>query len=102
MSEGRQSDPQVRIGELQKRRNDIDGEIARILAGDIPLLDDTGLKDRFQQFLQLARELLTDFREEEHNFRTLDRRVRERIALWDVPKGRCSQRSWVSTMPFLQ
>lgn len=87
MSEGSQSDPQVRIGELQKRRNDIDGEIARILAGDIPLLDDTGLKDRFQQFLQLARELLTDFREVEHNFRTLDRRVRERIALWDGAKG---------------
>lgn len=87
MSEGSQSDPQVRIGELQKRRNDIDAEIARILAGDIPLLDDTGLKDRFQQFLQLARELLTDFREVEHNFRTLDRRVRERIALWDGAKG---------------
>lgn len=87
MSEGSQADPQVRIAELQKRRNDIDAEIARILAGDIPLLDDTGLKDRFQQFLQLARELLTDFREVEHNFRTLDRRVRERIALWDGAKG---------------
>jgi flagellar motility protein MotE (MotC chaperone) len=87
MSEGSQTDPQVRIAELQKRRSEIDGEIARILAGDIPLLDDTGLKDRFQQFLQLARELLTDFREVEHNFRTLDRRVRERIALWEGAKG---------------
>ena len=87
MSEGSQTDPQVRIAELQKRRSDIDSEIARILAGDIPLLDDTGLKDRFQQFLQLARELLTDFREVEHNFRTLDRRVRERIALWEGAKG---------------
>lgn len=87
MSEGSQTDPQVRIAELQKRRSDIDAEIARILAGDIPLLDDTALKDRFQQFLQLARELLTDFREVEHNFRTLDRRVRERIALWEGAKG---------------
>ncbi len=87
MSEGSQTDPQVRIAELQKRRDDIDAEIARILTGDIPLLDDTGLKDRFQQFLQLARELLTDFREVEHNFRTLDRRVRERIALWEGAKG---------------
>ena len=87
MSEGSQTDSQVRIAELQKRRNDIDAEIARILAGDIPLLDDTALKDRFQQFLQLARELLTDFREVEHNFRTLDRRVRERIALWEGAKG---------------
>ena len=87
MSEGSQTDPQVRIDELQKRRNDIDAEIARILTGDIPLLDDTALKDRFQQFLQLARELLTDFREVEHNFRALDRRVRERIALWEGAKG---------------
>jgi flagellar motility protein MotE (MotC chaperone) len=87
MSEGSQTDPQVRIVELQKRRSDIDGEIARILAGDIPLLDETALKDRFQQFLHLARELLTDFRQVEHNFRTLDRRVRERIALWEGAKG---------------
>ncbi len=87
MNEGSQTDPQVRIAELQKRRSEIDAEIARILAGDIPLLDDTGLKDRFQQFLQLARELLTDFREVEHNFRTLDRKVRERIALWEGSKG---------------
>ncbi|MBV5307420.1 MAG: DUF3375 domain-containing protein [Desulfobulbaceae bacterium] len=87
MSEGSQTDPQVRIAELQKRRNDIDAEIARIMAGDIPLLDDTALKDRFQQFLQLARELLTDFREVEQNFRNLDRRVRERMALWEGAKG---------------
>lgn len=87
MSEGSQTDPQVRISELEKRRNDIDTEIARIQSGDIPLLDDTGLKDRFQQFVQLARELLSDFREVEHNFRTLDRRVRERVALWEGSKG---------------
>ena len=87
MSEGSQTDPHVRIAELQKRRSDIDAEISRILAGDIPLLEDTALKDRFQQFLQLARELLTDFREVEYNFRTLDRRVRERIALWEGAKG---------------
>lgn len=87
MSEGSQTDPRLRIAELQKRRDDIDNDIARILAGDIPLLDDTALKDRFQQFLQLARELLTDFREVEHNFRVLDRQVRERIALWDGAKG---------------
>jgi hypothetical protein len=31
--------------------------------------------------------LLTDFREVEHNFRQLDRRVRERIALWEGSKG---------------
>lgn len=87
MSEGSETDPQVRIAELHKRRDEIDAEIARVLAGDIPLLDDTALKDRFQQFMQLARELLTDFREVEQNFRGLDRRVRERIALWEGSKG---------------
>ena len=87
MSEGSESDPQARIAELHKRRDEIDAEIARVLAGDIPLLDDTALKDRFQQFMALARELLSDFREVEHNFRGLDRRVRERIALWEGAKG---------------
>ena len=87
MSEGSQTDPQTRIAELEKRRQAIDEEIARIAEGDIPLLDDTALKDRFQQFLQMARELLSDFREVEHNFRQLDREVRERIALWDGTKG---------------
>ncbi|MDP2787965.1 MAG: DUF3375 domain-containing protein [Pseudomonadota bacterium] len=87
MSEGSETDPQARIAELHKRRDEIDAEIARVVAGDMPLLDATGLKDRFQQFIQLARELLTDFREVEHNFRGLDRRVRERIALWQGSKG---------------
>jgi flagellar motility protein MotE (MotC chaperone) len=87
MSEGSEADPEKRIAELAKRRDEIDAEIARVLGGDVPLLDDTALKDRFQQFMQLARELLTDFREVEHNFRLLDRRVRERIALWEGAKG---------------
>lgn len=87
MSSGSQADPQARVAELQKRRAELDAEIARVLGGDIPLLDDTALKDRFQQFTNLARELLTDFREVEHNFRGLDRRVRERVALWEGGKG---------------
>ncbi|WP_407276519.1 DUF3375 domain-containing protein [Halothiobacillus sp. DCM-1] len=87
MSEGSEADPAKRIAELHKKRDDIDAEIARVLSGDVPLLDDTAVKDRFQQFMQGARELLTDFREVEHNFRQLDRRVRERIALWEGSKG---------------
>ncbi|MFZ2207960.1 MAG: DUF3375 domain-containing protein [Porticoccaceae bacterium] len=87
MSEGSEADPAKRVAELHKKRDEIDAEIARVMAGDVPLLDDTALKDRFQQFMQGARELLTDFREVEHNFRQLDRRVRERIALWEGSKG---------------
>jgi flagellar motility protein MotE (MotC chaperone) len=87
MSEGTETDPRVRVAELRKRRAEIDLEIKRILAGDVPLLDDTELKDRFQQFNQIARELLGDFRQVEQNFRTLDRRVREQIARWEGSKG---------------
>lgn len=54
MEEGSQTDPRLRIAELQKRRAEIDSEIARIESGDLPLLDDTSLKDRFQQFLQIG------------------------------------------------
>jgi hypothetical protein len=84
---GSDSDPERRIAELEQRRDAIEGEIARIKAGDLPLLEDTALKDRFQQFMFTARELLSDFREVEHNFRMLDRAVRERIALWEGGKG---------------
>ena len=87
ISEGSEADPARRIADLQKKRDEIDVEIARILAGDFELLDDAAIKDRFQQFMQGARELLSDFREVEHNFRQLDRRVRERITLWEGSKG---------------
>ncbi len=87
ISTGSETDPLVRIAELQRRRDEIDAENARVLEGDIPLLDNTALKDRFQQFMLISRELLSDFRQVEHNFRLLDRGVRERIALWEGGKG---------------
>jgi len=91
ISAGSETDPETRIADLRKRRADIDAEIARAEAGELTLLDDTALKDRFLQFTALARELLGDFREVEHNFRGLDRRVRERIALWEGGKGELLQ-----------
>lgn len=47
MSEGSEADPAKRIAELHKKRDDIDAEIARVLSGDVPLLDDTALKIGF-------------------------------------------------------
>ena len=43
MSEGSETDPQTRIAELQRRRDEIDAEIARVLSGDMPMLDDLSL-----------------------------------------------------------
>lgn len=87
ISAGTEADPAKRVDDLRRKRDEFDAEIARALAGEMPLLDDTAVKDRFLQFQQLARELLADFREVEHNFRQLDRRVREKIALWEGSKG---------------
>lgn len=87
ISAGTEGDPLKRAADLRKKREEIDAEIRRVLTGDVPLLDDTAVKDRFQQFQQIARELLADFREVEHNFRQLDRKVREKIALWEGSKG---------------
>lgn len=87
MCEGTETDPEARIAELRRRRDEIDAAIEGVRSGNFPLLDDTALRDRFQQFVQMARDLLTDFREVEQNFRVLDRRVRERITLWEGAKG---------------
>jgi flagellar motility protein MotE (MotC chaperone) len=87
MSEGSETDPAKRMKELERRREEIDVEIARVRRGEIPVLDDVGLKDRFQQVQQLVRSILTDFREVEQNIRQLDRQTRERIAAWAGSKG---------------
>jgi hypothetical protein len=51
------------------------------------MLDPSGVRDRYQQFAVMARQLLADFRQVEENFRTLDRRVREKLAGWQGSKG---------------
>jgi hypothetical protein len=92
MVEGSETEAEVRIAELEKRKTEIDREVERIQAGEMTLLDDTALKERFQQVNTLARELLGDFREVEYNFRQLDRDVRERIATWEGHKGALLER----------
>jgi flagellar motility protein MotE (MotC chaperone) len=84
---GAEADPTTRLAELRRRREEIDREIARVEQGDVPVLDGTALRDRYQQFASTARELLSDFREVEENFRALDRAAREKIASWDGSKG---------------
>jgi hypothetical protein len=85
--EGTEKDPWVRIGELERRRTEIDSEIDRIRKGHPYVLDATRIKERFVQLATTARGLLSDFREVEQNFRDLDRVVRERIATFEGGKS---------------
>lgn len=84
---GTEEDPQARLAELRRRRDELDAEIACVEAGNVAVLDATGVRDRYQQLSTTARELLADFREVEENFRLLDRGAKEKIASWDGSKG---------------
>lgn len=85
--EGTEADPHVRIAELERRRKQIDSEIARIKDGVLHFIDATGVRERFLHIANTARTLLSDFRAVDQNFRDLDRAARERIATWDGAKG---------------
>jgi hypothetical protein len=84
---GADDDPEARLTDLRRRREELDAEIARAERGDIAILDAVSQRDRYQQFSRTARELLADFREVEENFRRLDRGLREQIAGWTGAKG---------------
>src|SRR5450830_1126982 len=85
--DGTELNPRARIAELRRKKAEIDVEIDQISAGRIDLMDATQVRERFMQMAATARELLSDFRAVDHNFRTLDRQVREQIATWDGSKG---------------
>lgn len=82
-----ETDPDVRLAELQQQRNQIDAEMQRIREGDLKVMTAPEALDHFQQLTTLAKDLLSDFREVEQNFRKLDRQVREQIATWDGSQG---------------
>jgi len=82
-----ESDPGVRVAELENRKAQIDREIHSIQRGRVEVLDATQIRERFLQIAGTARGLLSDFRAVEQNFRNLDREVRERIATWDGGKA---------------
>jgi len=82
-----EADPKLRLAELERRKAEIEEEISRVEKGQVDLLDETQIKERFWQAMTTAREILADFRAVEQNFRDLDRGMRERIATWAGGKG---------------
>ena len=80
-------DPAQRIRELEEKRAAIDAEIEKIESQGLAPHDPTQIKERFFQLEDTARRLLSDFRQVESNFRTLDQETRERIATSDKAKG---------------
>ena len=84
---GSEEDPERRMADLLRRRAEIDAEIARLERGEVVLLGSAALQDCYQLFSRTARELMSDFRQVEENFRRLDRDLRQQIAGWVGTKG---------------
>lgn len=84
---GADADPAERLADLERRRARIDAEISALADGRIDIADPVTQRDRYQQFAGVARDLLSDFRQVEENFRGLDRQLREQIAGWEGSKG---------------
>ncbi|MET4145548.1 DUF3375 domain-containing protein [Arthrobacter sp. UYCo732] len=82
-----ETDPEVRLAELQRQKDGIDAEMQRIRDGNIRVMTGPESLDHLQQLTALAKDLLSDFREVEQNFRKLDRQVREQIATWYGTQG---------------
>lgn len=81
-------DPQKRMAELQRQRQEIDKEIEKIKAGDIEKFSETQIKERFYDVYDTARKLISDFRQIEYNFREIDRSLREKQLNSNIKKGR--------------
>ena len=84
---GTQTDPKLKLMELEKKKEQIEKEMELVKEGNIINLEPTQIKERFFQASQIAREILYDFRLVEQNFRDLNRDMREKIAKWDKSKG---------------
>lgn len=87
IAHGVEQDRKKRIKQLQAEKRELNRQIKALEEGDIPMLNKREIRERFIQFSRTARELLGDFRTVEHNFRELDRSVREQIASWTGTKG---------------
>lgn len=85
--EGTETDPQRRLADLEARKQALEKEIEAVKRGELSLLNETSVRDRFQLAATTARELLSDFREVEENFRRLDYQARELITRWEGAKG---------------
>lgn len=87
LAQATEKDPVARLAAVERRREEIEKEIHALKTGHPVLYDPTKVRERYLQIEDLARRLLTDFRQVEENFRQLDRGAREKIAVSEKRKG---------------
>jgi hypothetical protein len=82
------ADPDERIRRLEKEAEEIRAEIDRIRAtGAVTSFSPVQINERYAQILGTARELLSDFRQVEENFKRVAREIAERQTQPGITKG---------------
>jgi hypothetical protein len=94
LAEGTETNPQARLAELERRRTQIESEMVRVRDGMLPLLDGTGVRERFLEITGAAQALLSDFRAVEQNFRDLDSRYARAHRHVERRQGRSARRDF--------
>lgn len=84
---GTVAQPSEIISDLEEQIKVLSERLENAKRGQIDRLSELEVLDRFQQFEQHARTLLSDFRTVEYNLRDLDKGIRQIIAKWDGSKG---------------
>src|SRR6266498_3345726 len=82
------ADPDERIRRLENEADEIRAEIDRIRAtGAVTSFSPVQINERYAQVLGTARELLSDFRQVEENFKRVAREIAERQTQPGITKG---------------
>lgn len=78
----------TRMKELEAKKKQIDQEIEDLKHGKMEVFDDRQIKEQYFLIEDTAKNLLSDFRQVEQNFRELDRRFRQKIITTNLTKGK--------------
>ena len=82
------ADPKTRLAYLEAEKAKLQADIDAIkTSGEVPRYSATQLKERFSEANQLARQLLSDFKQIEDNFREVARRVQAQQLEAHATKG---------------
>ena len=82
------ADPKSKIKELERKRKELTKEINAIKkAGMVSTYTDTQIKERFYNVNKTARELISDFKEVEQNFKSISQSIYRQQTMQNVHRG---------------
>lgn len=82
------ADPKRKIKELERKRKELTKEINAIKkAGTVSTYTDTQIKERFYNVNKTARELISDFKEVEQNFKSISQSIYRQQTMENVHRG---------------